>query len=32
MQAFGYVADDSQHVVDILNEVKLLASLYSNVY
>jgi methyl-accepting chemotaxis protein len=32
IQAFGYAADDSMHVVDILNEVKLLASLYSNVY
>ena len=32
MQAFQYTAEDSQHVVDILNEVKLLASLYSNVY
>ena len=32
IQAFGYAADDSMHVVDILNEVQLLASLYSNVY
>lgn len=32
MQAFGYAADESMHVVDILNEVKLLASLCSNTY
>ena len=31
MQAFQYTADESQHVVDVLNEVKLLASLYSDV-
>ena len=32
IQAFGYAADESMRVVDILNEVKLLASLYSDVY
>lgn len=32
MQAFGYVADDSQHVVDILNEVGFkMPKLYSNI-
>ena len=32
MQAFGYTADQSMHVVDVLNEVNFLASLYSDVY
>lgn len=32
MQAFSYTANESQHVVDILNEVKLLASVYSNIH
>ena len=32
LQAFGYTANQSMEVVDILNEVKFLASLYSDVY
>ena len=32
MQAFGYAADESQHVVDILNEVGFkMPRLYSNI-
>ena len=32
LQAFGYTADQGMYVVDVLNEVKFLASLYSDVY
>ena len=32
LQAFSYTADQSMYVVDVLNEVKFLASLYSDVY
>lgn len=32
MQAFGYAAEDSQHVVDVLNEVGFeMPKLYSNI-
>ena len=32
MQAFGYVSEDSQHVVDVLNEVGFeMPKLYSNI-
>lgn len=32
MQAFGYAAEDSMQVVDVMNEIKILVSLYSDVY